>query len=168
MNIVITFSQFRFPRFCKFIWRACKSVIHVSLLGKVGGIRLRVCDSWDSLERWWQKYGYATVTSNLKKLFYRKMQKISSDSILIPLLSIRLWKACLCQWLTCLWILSVSADTASSSLLENTPTTDPNYVPLILPRNLMKRSHSRHKKTERESIDNSSVPFKVSLLQSSL
>ena len=46
------------------------------LAGKVAGIRLRVWDSWDSLERWWQKYSYATY--NLKKLiffFFRKMKK---------------------------------------------------------------------------------------------
>ena len=47
------------------------------LAWKVGGIRLRVWDSWDSLERWWQKYSYATY--NLKKLiFFRKVHSLDS------------------------------------------------------------------------------------------
>ena len=32
-------------------------------------------DSWDSLERWWQKYGHATTRTKLKTFFAEEIGK---------------------------------------------------------------------------------------------
>ena len=53
------------------------------LAGKVGGIRLRVWDSWDSLERWWQKYGHCHIQPPKNYFFSEKLLGFYFDLIAI-------------------------------------------------------------------------------------